>query len=65
MVVKIREYAESVGFEVVGNITYMGKRNLSDRWYMDDARNAYIIDSVLETIRIIPARKNIQEEEKE
>lgn len=58
---KIREYAESVGFEVVGNLTNMGKRGLTDRCYMDEARNTYLIDPVLETIRIIPARKREDE----
>lgn len=51
---KIREYAKSVGFDVVGNLRYMGKWNLLTRWYMDDARNAYLIDTNIGCIRIIP-----------
>ena len=51
---KIRDYAMAVGFEVVGKLTYMGKWDLSNRWYADEARNAYLVDVVIGGIRIIP-----------
>lgn len=41
---KIRNYAKSIGFEVIGKLTYMGKRGLAHRWYMDEAKNQYFID---------------------
>lgn len=51
---KIREYAQTVSFEVVGKIRYLGKHNLSERVYMDGAGNRYFLDTVLDEIRIIP-----------
>lgn len=54
---KIRSFAKSVGFDVVGKITYMGKWNLLNRWYMDEGLNAYLIDIAIGTIRIIPHKK--------
>ena len=51
---KIRDYAKSVGFEVVGKIRYIGLRKLSCRWYMDDAGNAYVIDTATGEIEIKP-----------
>ena len=53
---KIRDYAKAVGFDVVGKLTYMGKWDLSNRWYADEARNAYIVDVVIGGIRIIPSK---------
>lgn len=57
---KIRNYAKSVGFEVVGKIRYMGKWNLSNRWYMDDASNVYLINICIGTIEIIAREKRAQ-----
>lgn len=54
---KIRDYAKAVGFEVVGKLTYMGKWNLCSRWYMDEARNTYLVDVVIGGISIIPHKK--------
>lgn len=54
---KIRDYAKSVGFDVVGNLRLMGKWNICNRWYMDEAQNVYLVDIVLGTIRIIPHKK--------
>lgn len=51
---KIRTFAKSVGFDVVGKLTYMGKWDLLTLWYMDDARNAYLVDTNIGCIRIIP-----------
>ena len=56
---KIRDYAKSVDFEVVGKITYMGKRNLSTRVYMDEAKNEYWLDEVLGTICIVTANGGV------
>jgi hypothetical protein len=53
---KIREYAKAVNFEVVGKIHYLGKHNLSERVYMDDAGNRYLLDVTLGEIRIVPCR---------
>ena len=52
---KIRDYAKSVGFEVVGKITYLGKRNRDTRVYIDEAKNEYWLDEVLGTICIVTA----------
>lgn len=54
---KIRAFAKSVGFEVVGKIRYMGKWDLSNRWYMDDVGNTYLVDVVIGGIRIIPTTR--------
>lgn len=54
---KIRTYAKSVGFDVIGKLTYMGKWDLCSRWYMDEGLNAYIVDIVLGEIRIRPHKK--------
>ena len=54
---KIRTFAKSVGFEVVGKLTYMGKWDIINRWYMDEARNIYLVDIVLGTVRIKPRKK--------
>ena len=54
---KIRTYAKSVGFDVVGNLTYMGRWDLCSRWYVDEGQNRYIINTVIGTIRIIPHKK--------
>jgi hypothetical protein len=54
---KIRSFAKSVGFEVVGKLTYMGKWDLCSRWYMDEARNAYLVNTVIGGISIIPRKK--------
>ena len=55
---KIRAFAKSVGFNVVGKINYMGKWDLTNRWYMDEAGNTYLLDMSLGTIRIIVRNKN-------
>lgn len=55
---KIRKYAKAVGFEVVGKLRLVGKWNICTRWYADDEGNAYLIDSVLGTIRIIPNKRS-------
>ena len=52
---KIRNYAKSVGFEVVGKITYMGKRDRDIRVYIDEAKNEFWLDEVLGTICIVTA----------
>lgn len=57
---KIRSYAKSAGFEIVGKLTYMGKWNLCNRWYMDEARNVYLVDVVIGGISIIPNRKSLR-----
>ena len=54
---KIRAYAKEVGFEVVGKLTYMGKWDLCNRWYVDEARNIYLVNVVIGGIRIIPRKK--------
>lgn len=51
---KIRTYAKSVGFDVVGNLSYMGMCDRNTRWYMDEGRNAYLIDINIGCISIIP-----------
>lgn len=53
----IRDYAKSVGFEVVGNLSLVGKWDLSNRWYKDEAGNAFIVDTVIGGVRIIPKKK--------
>ena len=50
---KIRDYAKSVGFNVVGKITYLGKWDLSTRCYTDEAQNLYLIDENIGTVRIL------------
>jgi hypothetical protein len=55
---KIRAYAKAAGFEVVGKLQYMGKWDLCSRWYMDEALNAYLVDTVIGGISIIPSRKS-------
>ena len=55
---KIRDYCEKVGFEIVGKLTRMGKWDLSSIWFMDEAGNAYLIDTVIGGVRIIAKRKN-------
>ena len=54
---KIRSYCASIGFTVTGNLHYMGMWDHCNRWYMDEARTAYLIDTVLGTIRIIQPRR--------
>ena len=53
----IRAYAETIGFNSAGNLTYMGKWDISNRWYIDEEQNGYLVDIVLGTIRIIPHKK--------
>jgi hypothetical protein len=53
---KIRDYAKSVGFDVVGKLTYMGKWDLSTRCYSDDGKNLFLVDE-LGMIRIRPKQK--------
>lgn len=52
----IRDHAKEVGFEVVGKLSPMGKWDLCSRWYMDEAGNAFIVDTVIGGIRIVPGR---------
>lgn len=54
---KIRNYAKSVSFDVVGKLRYMGKYDRNTRWFLDDGQNAFLIDEVIGTIRIIPKKK--------
>lgn len=54
---KIRDYAKSVGFDVVGKITYVYKKGLTIRCYMDDGGNRYLVDTSIGTIEIIPCKK--------
>ena len=57
---KIRDYAKSVSFEVVGNLRYMGKWDLSTRCYADENKNLFLVDD-LGMIRIRPAKKKSAE----
>ena len=59
---KIRDYAKSVGFDVCGKLSYMGKWDRNTRWFMDEEQNAYLIDEVIEKIRIIPKKKKSAEQ---
>lgn len=54
---KIRNYAKSVGFEVVGKITYIGYIDRSHRLYIDEAKNWYLIDTILGDVSITPANQ--------
>ena len=54
---KIRAYAKSVGFTVVGKLRLVGKWDICNRWYADDAGNAYLVDVVIGGIRIIPSSR--------
>ncbi len=54
---KIRTYAKSVGFDVIGKLSYMGMWDLSTRCYIDENKNLYLLDVVLGTIRIKPQKK--------
>jgi hypothetical protein len=47
-----------VGFEIVGKLTLMGKWDFSNRWYMDQAGNAYLVDVVIGGVRVIAKRQN-------
>ena len=58
--VKIRDYAKDVGFDVVGKITYMGKWDLSTRCYADEGKNLFLVDE-LGMIRIRPKQKKSAE----
>lgn len=53
----IRDHARKDGFEVVGKLSLMGKWDLSNRWYMDEAGNAFIVDTIIGGVRIIPKKK--------
>ena len=53
---KIRNYASSIGFEVVGRIRYLGKYNTWNRAYMDEAKNLYLID-IFGDVEVRPSRK--------
>lgn len=53
----IRDHAKKVGFEVVGKLSLMGKWDLNNRWYADEAGNAFIVDNEIGVIRIIPKKK--------
>ena len=54
---KIRAYAKSVGFTVVGKLRLVGKGDICNRCYADDAGNAYLVDVVIGGIRIIPSSR--------
>ena len=54
---KIRNYAKSISFDVVGKLRYMGKWDRNTRWFYDEGQNAYLIDDVIKTVRIIPNKK--------
>lgn len=60
---KIRAYAEAVGFQVVGRITYMGKLDLNHRYYVDEGRNLYLIDTILGYVSIFPAGRRVGRKE--
>lgn len=53
---KIRDYCKKIGFDVVGKITYCGKRDLLHRWYMDEARTQYWISEATGDVYVLPAR---------
>ena len=53
---KIRDYCKKIGFEVVGKITYMGKRNPLHRMYMDEAGTKYWICEAVGEVYVLPAR---------
>lgn len=53
----IRDEAKRAGFEVVGKLSLVGKWDLSNRWYMDEAGNAFIVDTIIGGVRIIPKKK--------
>lgn len=53
---KIRKYCKDIGLEVAGRLNYMGMWDHCNRWYIDEAGSAYLIDTVLGTIRIIRPR---------
>ena len=57
---KIRNYAKSIGFEVVGKLTYMGKRGLAHRWYMDEAGNKYFINICIDNVEIVPSKSVVK-----
>lgn len=50
---RIRDYAKSIGFEVVGKLKNIGKRGLANRWYMDEAGNKYIVDICIGDVQIV------------
>jgi len=54
---KIRDYCKKIGFEVVGNLSLAGKWDLSSRYYTDEGGNAFIVDTNIGGIRIIPKKK--------
>ncbi len=58
---KIRDFAKSVGFDIVGKLTYMGKWNLSTRCYADENKNLFLVDMVIGTIRIRPKQKKAEQ----
>ena len=53
----IRDHAKKAGFEVVGKLSLMGKWDLTSRWYADEAGNAFIVDTNVGGVRIIPNKK--------
>jgi hypothetical protein len=56
MGMRIRDFAKSVGFEIVGKLRYMGKWDLSTRCYADENQNLFLVDD-LGMIRIRPQKK--------
>ena len=53
---KIRDYCQKIGVEVVGKITYLGKRGLCTRCYMDEAKTQYWIDDATGSVYVLPLR---------
>ena len=56
---KIRNYAKSINFEVIGKLRYMGKWDRNNRWFMDDEQNIFIINDVVKSINILPNKKSL------
>ena len=54
---KIRTYAKSVGFDVIGKLRYMGKWDRNSRWFMDNEQNIYLLNDVTQGISIMPKKK--------
>lgn len=54
---KIRNFAKSIGFAIVGNLRYMGKWDRNTRYFMDEGQNVYLIDEIINTVCIIPKKK--------
>ncbi len=53
---KIRDFCKKIGHEVVGRLTYYGKRNFCTRYWIDEAGNQYWINGALDSISIVGSR---------